>query len=52
MFSSLASAAVSFATGAFGMWIPQYLYRAQVVQKTVIPCTEEPCSIRDRYLLP
>ncbi|XP_061074166.1 sphingosine-1-phosphate transporter SPNS2-like [Conger conger] len=50
VFSSLASAAVSFATGAFGMWIPQYLYRAQVVQKTVIPCTEEPCSIRDSLI--
>ncbi|KAJ8368372.1 hypothetical protein SKAU_G00084000 [Synaphobranchus kaupii] len=50
VFSSLASAAVSFATGAFGMWIPQYLYRAQVVQKTVIPCTEEPCSIKDSLI--
>ncbi|KAG7471264.1 hypothetical protein MATL_G00123010 [Megalops atlanticus] len=50
VFSSLASAAVSFATGAFGMWIPQYLYRAQVVQKTVMPCTEEPCSIKDSLI--
>ncbi|XP_035289228.1 protein spinster homolog 2 isoform X4 [Anguilla anguilla] len=47
VFSSLASSAVSFATGAFGMWIPIYLYRAQVVQKTVVPCTNEPCSSRD-----
>lgn len=38
VFSSLASAAVSFATGAFGMWIPLYLTRAQEVQKTAVPC--------------
>ncbi|XP_061904461.1 sphingosine-1-phosphate transporter SPNS2 [Entelurus aequoreus] len=45
VFSSLASAAVSFATGAFGMWIPIYLARAQVVQKTSEPCsTKEICS--------
>ncbi|XP_066551398.1 sphingosine-1-phosphate transporter SPNS2 isoform X2 [Amia ocellicauda] len=47
MFTSLASAAVSFATGAFGMWIPLYLYRAQVVQNTVMPCNKEPCSSKD-----
>ncbi|GLD47151.1 protein spinster homolog 2, partial [Lates japonicus] len=47
VFSSLASAAVSFATGAFGMWIPLYLARAQVVQKTAEPCTKEICSSTD-----
>ncbi|KAF5896664.1 protein spinster 2 [Clarias magur] len=36
MFSSLGSAAVSFATGAFGIWIPQYLVRAQEVQETAV----------------
>lgn len=36
MFSSLGSAAVSFATGAFGIWIPQYLVRAQMVQETAV----------------
>ncbi|XP_015223260.1 sphingosine-1-phosphate transporter SPNS2 isoform X1 [Lepisosteus oculatus] len=50
VFTSLASAAVSFATGAFGMWIPQYLFRAQVVQKTVLPCNQEPCSIKDSLI--
>ncbi|XP_077403094.1 sphingosine-1-phosphate transporter SPNS2 isoform X1 [Vanacampus margaritifer] len=40
VFSSLASAAVSFATGAFGMWIPIYLVRAQVVQKTATVTAE------------
>ncbi|XP_064424921.1 sphingosine-1-phosphate transporter SPNS2 isoform X2 [Latimeria chalumnae] len=49
-FSSLASAAVSFATGALGMWIPLYLYRAQVVQKTLEPCREEPCSPKDSLI--
>lgn len=48
VFSSLASAAVSFATGAFGMWIPLYLARAQVVQKTAEVCTKEVCSSTDR----
>ncbi|MGH0123796.1 UNVERIFIED_CONTAM: hypothetical protein FKN15_066836 [Acipenser sinensis] len=50
VFSSLASAAVSFATGAFGMWIPLYLFRAQVVQKSVVACDQEPCSIKDSML--
>ncbi|KAF7244330.1 hypothetical protein EYD10_09398 [Varanus komodoensis] len=30
VFSSLATSAVSFATGALGMWIPLYLHRAQI----------------------
>ncbi|KAL4663131.1 hypothetical protein H8957_014126 [Semnopithecus entellus] len=38
VFSSLATSAVSFATGALGMWIPLYLHRAQVVQKTAETC--------------
>ncbi|KAG2459628.1 SPNS2 protein, partial [Polypterus senegalus] len=50
VFSSLASAAVSFATGAFGMWIPLYLFRAQVVQKTEKPCNKELCSIKDSLI--
>uniref|UniRef100_A0A8C1QRB9 Sphingolipid transporter 2 n=1 Tax=Cyprinus carpio TaxID=7962 RepID=A0A8C1QRB9_CYPCA len=50
VFSSLASAAVSFATGAFGIWIPQYLVRAQVVQKTAESCTSQPCSSKDSLL--
>ncbi|XP_022523368.2 sphingosine-1-phosphate transporter SPNS2 [Astyanax mexicanus] len=50
VFSSLASAAVSFATGAFGIWIPQYLFRAQVVQKTAVSCTVQPCSSRDSLI--
>ncbi|KAF0038065.1 hypothetical protein F2P81_008549 [Scophthalmus maximus] len=50
VFSSLASSAVSFATGAFGMWIPVYLARAQVVQKTAEPCTKEICSSTDSLI--
>ncbi|TWW74141.1 Protein spinster -like protein 2 [Takifugu flavidus] len=50
VFSSLASAAVSFATGAFGMWIPLYLTRAQMVQKTAEACTKEICSSTDSLI--
>nr|XP_040038638.1 protein spinster homolog 2 [Gasterosteus aculeatus aculeatus] len=50
VFSSLASSAVSFATGAFGMWIPVYLVRAQEVQKTVEVCTKEICSSKDSLI--
>lgn len=50
VFSSLASAAVSFATGAFGMLIPIYLFRAQVVQKEVEACTKKVCSSRDSLI--
>ncbi|XP_072475079.1 sphingosine-1-phosphate transporter SPNS2 isoform X5 [Notamacropus eugenii] len=48
VFSSLATSAVSFATGALGMWIPLYLHRAQVVQKTTETCSNQPCETRDR----
>ncbi|KAM3868904.1 sphingosine-1-phosphate transporter SPNS2 [Diretmus argenteus] len=50
VFSSLASSAVSFATGAFGVWIPLYLVRAQVVQKTAVACTKEICSSKDSLI--
>lgn len=49
VFSSLATSAVSFATGALGMWIPLYLHRAQVVQKTAETCGSPPCGARDRW---
>ncbi|XP_043996793.1 protein spinster homolog 2 isoform X6 [Gambusia affinis] len=50
VFSSLATSAVSFATGAFGMLIPIYLFRAQVVQKEVEACTKKVCSSRDSLI--
>ena len=49
VFSSLATSAVSFATGALGMWIPLYLHRAQVVQKTAETCISQPCGTKDRW---
>ena len=48
VFSSLATSAVSFATGALGMWIPLYLHRAQVVQKAAETCSSPPCAAKDR----
>ncbi|XP_053310919.1 sphingosine-1-phosphate transporter SPNS2 isoform X2 [Spea bombifrons] len=50
VFSSLATSTVSFATGALGMWIPLYLYRAQVVQKTMEPCNIGLCSTKDSLI--
>ncbi|XP_068766204.1 sphingosine-1-phosphate transporter SPNS2 isoform X2 [Struthio camelus] len=50
VFSSLATSAVSFATGALGMWIPLYLHRAQVVQKTVETCSSQPCGTKDSLI--
>ncbi|XP_023420778.1 sphingosine-1-phosphate transporter SPNS2 isoform X5 [Cavia porcellus] len=50
VFSSLATSAVSFATGALGMWIPLYLHRAQVVQKTAETCHSPPCGAKDSLI--
>ncbi|NWJ04146.1 SPNS2 protein, partial [Crypturellus undulatus] len=50
VFSSLATSAVSFATGALGMWIPLYLHRAQVVQKTAETCSTQPCGTKDSLI--
>ncbi|XP_056663701.1 sphingosine-1-phosphate transporter SPNS2 isoform X2 [Monodelphis domestica] len=50
VFSSLATSAVSFATGALGMWIPLYLHRAQVVQRTAETCGHPPCETRDSLI--
>ncbi|XP_072586070.1 sphingosine-1-phosphate transporter SPNS2 isoform X1 [Vulpes vulpes] len=50
VFSSLATSAVSFATGALGMWIPLYLHRAQVVQKSAETCSSPPCGARDSLI--
>ncbi|NWZ21061.1 SPNS3 protein, partial [Asarcornis scutulata] len=38
VWSSLGLTAMAFVTGALGMWVPMFLYRAQVVQGTVSPC--------------
>ncbi|XP_031428262.1 protein spinster homolog 2 [Clupea harengus] len=50
VFSSLASATVTFATGAFGTWIPQYLFRARVVQKSAESCVVSPCNSHDSLI--
>ncbi|XP_046530928.1 sphingosine-1-phosphate transporter SPNS2 isoform X2 [Equus quagga] len=50
VFSSLATSAVSFATGALGMWIPLYLHRAQVVQKMAETCSSPPCGAKDSLI--
>ncbi|NWT53176.1 SPNS3 protein, partial [Erythrocercus mccallii] len=39
--SSLGLTAMAFVTGALGMWMPLFLYRAQVVQGIVPPCLQE-----------
>ncbi|XP_068025347.1 LOW QUALITY PROTEIN: protein spinster homolog 3-like [Melanerpes formicivorus] len=44
VWSSLGLTAMAFVTGALGMWVPLFLYRAQVVQGLVSPCLEETCN--------
>ncbi|XP_072738118.1 protein spinster homolog 3 [Ciconia boyciana] len=44
VWSSLGLTAMAFVTGALGMWVPLFLYRAQVVQGIVSPCFQESCN--------
>ncbi|NXS53683.1 SPNS3 protein, partial [Brachypteracias leptosomus] len=44
VWSSLGLTAMAFVTGALGMWIPLFLYRAQVVQGIVSPCLQDSCN--------
>ncbi|NXD80548.1 SPNS3 protein, partial [Halcyon senegalensis] len=44
VWSSLGLTAMAFVTGALGMWVPLFLYRAQVVQGTVPPCLQKSCN--------
>ncbi|XP_061211455.1 protein spinster homolog 3-like [Neopsephotus bourkii] len=44
VWSSLGLTAMAFVTGALGMWVPLFLYRAQLVQGTVSPCLLETCN--------
>uniref|UniRef100_A0A663MPM1 Sphingolipid transporter 3 (putative) n=1 Tax=Athene cunicularia TaxID=194338 RepID=A0A663MPM1_ATHCN len=41
VWSSLGLTAMAFVTGALGMWMPQFLYRAQIAQGTVSPCLQK-----------
>ncbi|XP_032934500.1 protein spinster homolog 3 [Catharus ustulatus] len=42
--SSLGLTAMAFVTGALGVWMPLFLYRAQVVQGIVPPCLQKSCN--------
>ncbi|XP_010133540.1 PREDICTED: protein spinster homolog 3-like, partial [Buceros rhinoceros silvestris] len=44
VWSSLGLTAMAFVTGALGMWVPQFLYRAQLVQRVVSPYLQKPCN--------
>ncbi|NXF95891.1 SPNS3 protein, partial [Eubucco bourcierii] len=44
VWSSLGLTAMAFVTGALGMWVPLFLYRAEVVQGLVPPCLQETCD--------
>uniref|UniRef100_A0A8B9FFS1 Sphingolipid transporter 3 (putative) n=1 Tax=Amazona collaria TaxID=241587 RepID=A0A8B9FFS1_9PSIT len=44
VWSSLGLTAMAFVTGALGMWVPLFLYRAQLAQGTVSPCLQETCN--------
>ncbi|NXX37797.1 SPNS3 protein, partial [Tricholaema leucomelas] len=44
VWSSLGLTAMAFVTGALGMWVPLFLYRAEVVQGLVSPCLQETCN--------
>ncbi|XP_027546918.1 protein spinster homolog 3-like isoform X5 [Neopelma chrysocephalum] len=44
VWSSLGLTAMAFVTGALGMWVPLFLYRAQLVQGIVPPCLQESCN--------
>ncbi|XP_065550875.1 protein spinster homolog 3-like isoform X2 [Lathamus discolor] len=44
VWSSLGLTAMAFVTGALGVWVPLFLYRAQLVQGTVSPCLQETCN--------
>ncbi|NXK55925.1 SPNS3 protein, partial [Chauna torquata] len=44
VWSSLGLTAMAFVTGALGLWVPMFLYRAQVVQGIVSPCLQKSCN--------
>lgn len=52
VYSSLGLTAMAFVTGALGMWMPLFLYRAQVVQGIVPPCFQESCNSSNRWAVP
>ncbi|NXC43817.1 SPNS3 protein, partial [Penelope pileata] len=44
VWSSLGLTAMAFVTGALGLWVPMFLYRAQVVLGIVSPCLQKSCD--------
>ncbi|XP_010218425.1 PREDICTED: protein spinster homolog 3 [Tinamus guttatus] len=44
VWSTLGLTAMAFVTGALGLWVPLFLYRAQLVQGLVSPCLQESCN--------
>ncbi|XP_067884439.1 protein spinster homolog 1-like [Heterodontus francisci] len=50
LLSSLGFTSVAFVTGTLALWAPAYLFRAQLVQGTVKPCTNGPCNSLDSLL--
>uniref|UniRef100_UPI00398ED297 protein spinster homolog 1 isoform X2 n=1 Tax=Pristiophorus japonicus TaxID=55135 RepID=UPI00398ED297 len=50
LLSSLGFTSVAFVTGTLALWAPTYLFRAQVVQGTMKPCTKGPCNSLDSLI--
>ncbi|XP_041038122.1 protein spinster homolog 1 isoform X1 [Carcharodon carcharias] len=50
LLSSLGFTSVAFVTGTLALWAPAYLFRAQVVQGTMRPCTKSTCNSLDSLL--
>ncbi|XP_072340267.1 protein spinster homolog 1 [Scyliorhinus torazame] len=50
LLSSLGFTSVAFVTGTLALWAPAYLFRAQVVQGTMQPCTKGTCNSFDSLL--
>lgn len=49
VWSSLGLTAMAFVTGALGLWVPMFLYRAQVALGTVQQCLEKSCNSSNRW---
>lgn len=49
VWSSLGLTAMAFVTGALGLWVPMFLYRAQVALGIVQQCLEKSCDSSNRW---
>lgn len=49
VWSSLGLTAMAFVTGALGLWVPMFLYRAQVALGNVQQCLEKSCDSSNRW---